>query len=70
MTHKHTHILTIISRIFFMILGSVLVSIGRELFLIPNNINKDDLINFIDVVLVGILELINKQSEGYSYIKP
>ena len=38
--------------------------------LMANNINKDDLINFIDVVLVGILELINKQSEGYSYIKP
>jgi len=38
--------------------------------LIANDINKDDLINFIDVVPVGILELINKQSEGYAYIKP
>ena len=38
--------------------------------LMANNIKKEDLINFIDVVPVGILELINKQSEGYSYIKP
>ena len=38
--------------------------------LMANDINKDDLINFIDVVPVGILELINKQSEGYAYIKP
>ena len=38
MKHKHTNILTIISRIFFMVIGSVLVSIGLEIFLIPNNI--------------------------------
>ena len=38
--------------------------------LMANDIKKDDLINFIDIVPVGILELINKQSEGYSYIKP
>jgi len=38
--------------------------------LMANDIKKDDLINFIDIVPVGILELINKQSEGYAYIKP
>ena len=38
--------------------------------LIAYDMKKDDLINFIDVVPVGILELINKQSEGYAYIKP
>lgn len=38
--------------------------------LMANDIKKDDLIYFIDVVPVGILELINKQSEGYNYIKP
>mgnify|MGYP001230996758 CR=1 FL=1 len=38
MQNKHSKLLTIISRIFFMILGSTLVSIGLEIFLIPNNI--------------------------------
>ena len=38
--------------------------------LIANKIKKEDLIYFIEVVQVGVLELINKQSEGYAYIKP
>ena len=38
MKNKHNNVLSIGSRIFFMILGSVLVSIGLEIFLIPNNI--------------------------------
>jgi len=38
--------------------------------LIAYDMKKDDLIHFIDIVPVGILELINKQSEGYAYIKP
>ena len=38
MKNKHNKVLNNISRIFFMILGSALVSIGLEIFLIPNNI--------------------------------
>ncbi|MDR5588463.1 MULTISPECIES: YitT family protein [Clostridium] len=38
MKNKYNNVLSIISRIFFMILGSILVSIGLEIFLIPNNI--------------------------------
>lgn len=38
MKNKYNNILSISSRIFFMILGSILVSIGLEIFLIPNNI--------------------------------
>lgn len=38
--------------------------------LTANNIKKENLIYFIEVVPVGVLELINKQSEGYAYIKP
>lgn len=34
------------------------------------DIPKDYLMHFIEIVPVGVLELINKQSEGYSYIKP
>lgn len=33
-------------------------------------IKKEDLLDFVDIVPVGILELINKQEEGYAYIKP
>lgn len=33
-------------------------------------INKEDLIPFVKTVPVGVLELVNKQMEGYSYIKP
>lgn len=33
-------------------------------------IKKENLIDFIDIVPVGVLELINKQREGYAYIKP
>ncbi|BCZ44417.1 hypothetical protein psyc5s11_04840 [Clostridium gelidum] len=38
--------------------------------LIANKIKKEDLNYFIEVVPVGILELVIKQSEGYAYIKP
>lgn len=38
MVKKYKHILTNINKIFFMILGSFLASIGLEMFLIPNNI--------------------------------
>ena len=38
--------------------------------LIANKIKSEDLIYVIEVVPVGVLELINKQSEGYAYIKP
>ena len=34
------------------------------------DIQKDYLMHFIEIVPVGVLELINRQSEGYSYIKP
>lgn len=33
------------------------------------HIKKDDIINFVDIVPIGTLELINKQSEGYIYLK-
>jgi uncharacterized protein len=31
---------------------------------------KEDLIDFINIVPVGVLELIVKQEEGYAYVKP
>ncbi|AVK47010.1 MULTISPECIES: DsrE family protein [Clostridium] len=34
------------------------------------SIKKEDLMSFVDIVPTGILELVNKQSDGYSYIKP
>lgn len=46
MLKKHTKIYSNIIRIFFMILGSALASIGLEIFLLPNNI--------IDGGVVGI----------------
>lgn len=33
-------------------------------------IKKENLMYFIDIVPAGVLELINKQAEGYAYIKP
>jgi len=38
MKHKQNNIVTTIRRILFIILGSVLVSIGLEIFLLPNNV--------------------------------
>ena len=38
--------------------------------LIGNGLEKNQLIDFIEVVPVGVLELIDKQHEGYAYIKP
>ena len=38
--------------------------------LIANNIEKDNIMNFVNIVPAGVLELVEKQSEGYSYIKP
>lgn len=37
--------------------------------LITNNINTNNLINFVDTVPIGSLELLNKQSDGYIYLK-
>lgn len=34
------------------------------------NVGKQDLINKVQVVPAGVVELAIKQSEGYSYIKP
>jgi uncharacterized protein len=34
------------------------------------SIKKEDLIHFIEIVPVGVLELAIKQKEGYAYIKP
>lgn len=34
------------------------------------NINKEELIPFVHIVPTGVLEIVNKQMEGYSYIKP
>jgi intracellular sulfur oxidation DsrE/DsrF family protein len=34
------------------------------------NIKKQHIFDFVEVVPVGVLELINRQQEGYAYIKP
>lgn len=34
------------------------------------DIKKDNIINFVDIVPAGVVELVEKQSEGYAYIKP
>ena len=34
------------------------------------NIDKDEMCNFVTVVPAGVMELIEKQNEGYSYVKP
>ncbi|EKQ52829.1 MULTISPECIES: DsrE family protein [unclassified Clostridium] len=33
-------------------------------------LKKEDINSFIDIVPAGVLELVEKQMEGYSYIKP
>ena len=33
-------------------------------------LSKDDLYNYVSIVPAGVLELIEKQKEGYAYIKP
>jgi intracellular sulfur oxidation DsrE/DsrF family protein len=38
--------------------------------LMANNIEKSNIIHFVDTVPAGILELVIKQGEGYAYIKP
>ena len=38
MKHKHNRILTTFSRIVFIMIGAALVSIGLEIFLLPNNV--------------------------------
>ncbi|MDT8715241.1 DsrE family protein [Clostridium sp. 19966] len=35
-----------------------------------NNIKKEELMKFIDIVPAGALELVIKQNQGYAYIKP
>ncbi|MDO5039632.1 DsrE family protein [Clostridium sp.] len=34
------------------------------------NIDKNELLNFVKVVPAGIMELIEKQNEGFAYVKP
>jgi intracellular sulfur oxidation DsrE/DsrF family protein len=38
--------------------------------LTAHNLLQKDLVHFVDIVPAGVVELIVKQSEGYSYIKP
>lgn len=38
--------------------------------LMANNIEKNSVVHFVDIVPAGVLELVVKQSEGYAYIKP
>ena len=38
MKHKQNHIITTFSRIVFIMIGAALVSIGLEIFLLPNNV--------------------------------
>lgn len=35
-----------------------------------NNIAKDDLVKNVNVVPTGVFELMKRQEQGYSYIKP
>ncbi len=35
-----------------------------------NKIEKDHIIDYIRIVPAGVLELVEKQSEGYAYIRP
>jgi uncharacterized protein len=34
------------------------------------NIEKNNITNFVNIVPAGVLELVERQSEGYAYIKP
>ena len=34
------------------------------------NISKSDLLNIVEIALIGVKELIEKQSDGFAYIKP
>lgn len=34
------------------------------------NIDKNEMCDFVTVVPAGVMELIEKQNEGYSYVKP
>lgn len=38
--------------------------------LLAFDIEKCNIIHFVDIVPVGVLELVKRQSEGYAYIKP
>jgi len=38
--------------------------------LTAHDIKKENIIEFVDVVPTGALELVKKQNEGYAYIKP
>ena len=53
----------------------VLNSKGVEFIACNNALNahyieKGNLVSFIDIVPAGVLELVEKQGEGYAYIKP
>lgn len=38
--------------------------------LMANHIEKNSIIHFVNIVPVGVLELVERQKEGYAYIKP
>ena len=38
--------------------------------LMANRIEKNNIIHFVNIVPAGVLELVEKQSEGFAYIKP
>lgn len=38
--------------------------------LVAFDLKKEDIKSFVDIVPTGVLELVEKQMEGYSYIKP
>lgn len=38
--------------------------------LMANHIEKNNIIRFVNIVPAGVLELVDKQGEGYAYIKP
>ena len=38
--------------------------------LMAYNIEKNNIFQFVDIVPVGVFELVKKQSEGFAYIKP
>lgn len=48
--------------------GIVFIACNNSL--LANNIDKSDIISFVKVVPVGVLELVERQSKGYAYIRP
>ncbi|NMB44604.1 MAG: hypothetical protein GX995_10815 [Clostridiales bacterium] len=48
--------------------GVVFIACNNSL--LANNIDKSDIISLIKVVPAGVLELVERQIEGYAYIRP